>query len=132
MQSDPASLLAFVRTASRAMHIGLAGLLSSACGPAPARMADGFIFDPDWVLEVHIELAPEDFEEMRHQQRDFDDVLCAGAPPPNPYTYFEADITVDGITVSRVGVKGRMAATKVSWVAWRISPGRRSFSSTYR
>jgi hypothetical protein len=99
----------------------LAFWIVAACGPAPAQLADGFLFDPNWILEVHIELDGGQFDEMRHQARDFDDVFCASEPPPNPYIYFEADITIDDITVGSVGVrkKGFFGS---------VEPGRPSFS----
>ncbi|MBN2493032.1 MAG: CotH kinase family protein [Deltaproteobacteria bacterium] len=77
-----------------------------ACGPAPGWLdGDAWIFDPDWILQVDIELAPEDWNAMRHQDRSFGDVLCAEAPPPNPFDYFEAAIEIDGIRTDPVGIR---------------------------
>ncbi len=76
------------------------------CGPAPAWVdGEALIFDPDWLLEVSIELNEDDWETLRHQNRSFEDILCATAPPENPFTYFKGDIVVDGIRVKNVGIR---------------------------
>ena len=76
------------------------------CGPAPAWIdGETLMFDPDWIVEVNIEVDPDDWDEMRYQTRSFEDVLCATAPPKNPFTYFKGDITIDGIKVKSVGIR---------------------------
>ncbi len=80
--------------------------LTVGCGPAPAWFdGEDMMFDPDWIIEVDIEVADEDWEVLRHQTRNFQDVLCAVEPPPNPFTYFEGDIVIDGMRVESVGVR---------------------------
>ena len=78
------------------------------------------MFDPNRVLEISIELAPEDWEELRHQTRSFLDVIgstCLEEPAPRPYTYFPASVTIDGEENSNVAVRkkaffGSLSTTK--------------------
>jgi len=77
----------------------------AACGPAPARLTDDHAFSPDWILEVAIDLDPGDWEQLSQQARSFEDVLCNPKPPPNPFTYFRGDITIDDIEVHSVGIR---------------------------
>ena len=80
--------------------------LALSCGPAPAWIdGEALMFDPDWIVEVDIRLDEDDWEELRYQTRNFEDVLCATAPPKNPFTYFKGDITIDGIKVRDVGIR---------------------------
>ncbi len=80
------------------------------------------IFDPDRVLDIDIEMAPADWEELRTQTRSFFDVLgssCLEEPPPRPFTYFPATVTIDGDEVGAVGVRkkgffGSLSETKPS------------------
>jgi len=66
-------------------------------------------FVPDHVLEVEVTLAPEDWDALRDESRDFFTTLggadCLDAPFGSPFTYFEATVTVDGETRERVGVR---------------------------
>jgi hypothetical protein len=92
-----------MRAAALALLLGSVVL---SCGPAPAWIdGDMLMFDPDWIVEVTIELDPDDWEELRYQGRNFEDVLCAIEPPVNPFTYFRGDIVIDGIKVKSVGIR---------------------------
>ncbi|MFP6685195.1 MAG: CotH kinase family protein [Polyangiaceae bacterium] len=65
-------------------------------------------FDQSRILEVEITMAPEDYDAMRRQSRRIESVFggeCGEAPPESPYTWFVADVTVDGTTVLDVGVR---------------------------
>jgi spore coat protein CotH len=75
------------------------------CGPAPTMIGEWPMFDPDWIVEVEIEIDEADWDELRIQRRDPLGALCNPDPPPNPFTYFPADITVDGHRVENVGVR---------------------------
>jgi hypothetical protein len=77
----------------------------AACGPAPAMLGDAEAFDPDWVIQVDLEMAPADWEELRNQARSFSSVFCNSEPPVSPFTEFEADVTIDGVRLERVGVR---------------------------
>ena len=66
------------------------------------------MFDPDRVLDIEIELDPNDWDELRTQARSILDVLgssCLTAPPPSPFTYFPATVRIDGEEIANVGVR---------------------------
>ena len=80
------------------------------------------MFDPDTLLDIAIEMAPADWESLRHQTRSILDVLgasCLEEPPTRPFTYFAATVTVNGDIVTDVGVRkkgffGSLSTTKPS------------------
>lgn len=67
------------------------------------------LFDPDHVVEVTIELAPADWDTLRHQTRGIGEVIfgedCQAEPFASPFTYFPADVTVDGVFLPQTGVR---------------------------
>ncbi|MDP6947320.1 MAG: CotH kinase family protein, partial [Myxococcota bacterium] len=66
------------------------------------------LFDADCVLDVHLELQAADWHALRLQTRPLVDVLqgdCLDGPPDEVFTWFEADVTVSGEQVQRVGVR---------------------------
>ncbi len=77
---------------------------------SPADPSDAY-FDLDRVLDIAIEIAPEDWETLRHQTRTFEDVLAEieeyrlSRPFADIYTWFPATVTVDGETHTEVGVR---------------------------
>ncbi len=83
--------------------------------PAPDSAADGdpsaAYFALDRVLDIEIEIAPEDWDTLRHQTRTFEDVMAEieeyglSRPFANIYTWFSGAVTVDGETHSNVGVR---------------------------
>ena len=68
-------------------------------------------FDLDRVMDIEIEIAPEDWDTLRHQTRTFDDVMAEieryglSRPFADIYTWFSGDVTVDGETYTNVGVR---------------------------
>ena len=76
----------------------------------PADPTDTY-FDLQRVLNIAIEIAPEDWETLRHQTRTFEDLLAEIAeyglsrPFADIYTWFPATVTVDGETHAEVGVR---------------------------
>ena len=66
-------------------------------------------FDPNHILQVEIEMDPADWEELRHQERTFTSILagedCMDGPFDSPYTYFHADVTIDGQAAQDIGVR---------------------------
>ena len=66
-------------------------------------------FALDRVLDVSIEIAPEDWERLRGQTRTLADILvgadCLDSPADDIFTWFEATVTVDGETHTQVGVR---------------------------
>ena len=65
------------------------------------------LFDPDHVLEVEIELAVADWDELRVQTRSVGALFgsCLAEPFEDPFTYFPATVTIDGETIEDVGVR---------------------------
>ena len=75
-------------------------------GPPPDLGAPYYALDR--VLEVDITLAPEDWEALRNETRTLADFLggdCMEGPPEQPFTWFPATVTVDGVTVTEAGVR---------------------------
>ena len=66
-------------------------------------------FALDRVLDVSIEIAPEDWERLRGQTRTLADILvgadCLDSPADDIFTWFEATVTVDGEILTQVGVR---------------------------
>ena len=65
-------------------------------------------FDPEHILDVDLELQEEDWDALRMQTRTFFSEFagdCMDAPFQGPYTYFPADITIDGESLSNIGVR---------------------------
>ncbi len=66
-------------------------------------------FALDRVLDVRIEIAPEDWDRLRGQTRTLADILvgadCLDSPADDIFTWFEATVTVDGEIHTRVGVR---------------------------
>ena len=61
------------------------------------------------VLDVSIEIAPEDWDRLRGQTRTLADILvgadCLDSPADDIFTWFEATVTVDGEAHTQVGVR---------------------------
>ena len=61
------------------------------------------------VLDVTIEMAPEDWDRLRAQTRTLADILggadCLDSPADEIFTWFEATVTVDGESHTQVGVR---------------------------
>jgi spore coat protein H len=81
------------------------------------------LFAPERLLEVEIEMAEADWDELRAQTRSILDVLgggdCLAQPFESPFTYFPADITIDGERFAEVGLRkkgfiGSLSETKPS------------------
>lgn len=62
------------------------------------------LFDRDRLIEVEIELPDEDWDKLRRQSRQMASALMK-PPPPNPYSFFKADVTIDGTRINGVGVR---------------------------
>lgn len=84
------------------------------------------MFDPDHVLEVAIEMAPDDWETLRHEARDVSDLFgegCMDGPKESPYTQFPATVTVDGkaLEMSAVRKKGFLGSASLSKPSLKVS-----------
>ena len=77
---------------------------------APPATADGY-YGLDRTLDISIRIAPEDWDALRKQGRTLEDVFAEiaekrlSAPFSDVYTWFQADVTVDGESFARVGVR---------------------------
>ena len=82
-------------------------------GGAPTSQCDdtdltSLAFDLDRLLQVEITMLPADYESLRREQRTLMDTFggrCGDAPAPSPYSFYPADVTVDGTTIQNVGVR---------------------------
>ena len=83
---------------------------------APALAQVGAGSDPtapyfarDHVLDIAVEMAPEDWDRLRAQTRTLQDILggadCLAQPVEDIFTWFEATVTVDGAAYAEVGVR---------------------------
>src|SRR4029079_11889275 len=92
------------------------------------------IFDPDHVIDVVIDMAPADWDALRHQGRSVSEVLgdgCQDGPKASPYSYFPGTVTVDGtkLDMSAVRKKGFLGSASISKPSLKVSfdeymPGR--------
>ena len=65
-------------------------------------------YDPDVLHEVVIDLDPDDWDALRHETRTLLQILgpdCLAAPPPDVFSWYHADVTVDGAHAQDVGLK---------------------------
>ena len=84
--------------AARSQRLAGAVLLVAAT-VAQASDPTAAMFDPLRVLEIGIDLPQDDWDRLRAQERTFVSVLrgqCLAQPFPHPYTWFRADVTIDG------------------------------------
>ncbi len=96
--------------------------------PTPAVQEPGptdRYFSMDRVLDIAIEIAPEDWDTLRHQTRTFEDLIAEiekyglSQPFASIYTWFPGTVTVDGEVYTEVGVRkkgflGSQSETKPS------------------
>lgn len=94
---------------NRAGWLVLAIALLSGCGTADAQKntskIDGDkLLDPNRVIEVRLELAADDWSKLCRQSRD-PAAAFSGLPTEDPYSYFKADLWIDGTKIQSVGVR---------------------------
>ena len=70
----------------------------------PKLMSYKEVFEFDRLLDVNIEIAESDWNKLRHQSRNFATALLK-PPPPSPYTWFKANVTINGKRIENVGVR---------------------------
>ncbi len=68
-----------------------------------------FLFDPDHVIRVEVDIDPDDALALASEENHMLDLLlgedCLDDPPGISYTWFHADVTVDGELVQDVGIR---------------------------
>ena len=108
-----------VRRLATALPAALAGaalsgaLLLAAHVPAAAQDAGGapgdHWFALEHVLDVAVEMAPADWDRLRRQTRTMADLFggseCLAQPFAQIFSWFAADVTVDGVRYGEVGVR---------------------------
>lgn len=94
--------------ASARMPVGGAGWAGSgiagAAEPATASLLADSLLEPGRLSEIRLELAPRDWAALRRQFPNAG-VFVAGGSRESSYTYFPADLWIDGVKIERVGVR---------------------------
>ena len=65
-------------------------------------------FDPDHLLLVDIVMRANDWDALRSETRSLFGLLgprCLAGPAPDVFTYKEAEVTIDGVTIRRAGLR---------------------------
>jgi len=76
--------------------------------PARGLLKYDDLFPADRVLEVEIKIDKRDWQKLRAQSRTIQMALNAARKRgtfEKPFSYFEADVTIDGVTFSKVGIR---------------------------
>ncbi len=99
-------------------------MMISGVSNAQELTVDG-VFPSDRVLEVQIDVAPDDWESIRYVTRDLRTELGAKrqfGPLESPYEYVKADITIDGVKFKNVGLrkKGFIGSQSTSRPSFKI------------
>lgn len=66
------------------------------------------LFDPAHVVVVEIEMRPSEWDALRQEVREADDLIgegCLTRPTTSPFTWFLADVVIDGARYEDVGVR---------------------------
>jgi len=75
---------------------------------AAKELTSDDVFPNDRVLEVQITVAEKDWDTIRYQSRDFIPTLHESRkfkPIEAPYTYVDANVTIDGVKFPQVGLR---------------------------
>lgn len=76
--------------------------------PSPGYEQADWLFEPDRLLDIEIELAAGDWDALRFQQRSILGILgetCGMQPAGSPFTYVQGTVTIEGETITQVGVR---------------------------
>lgn len=66
------------------------------------------VYDPERLLVVEIDMLDADWDALRFEHHDFLEAQgtdCQDSPPPKPYSFYPATVTIDGEVVANVGVR---------------------------
>ena len=87
-------------------------LALSLAGGAQAGLAEDLklddLFPKDRLLEVNITISEENWDTLRYQRRTRENALPPSRkfePPPSPYSYVEADVSIEGVTYKKIGLR---------------------------
>lgn len=103
-------------------------LVSAGCGSKAEEDVcdDGELFDTSQVVQVDITMDNGDWNDLREQTRTIEDEFlgdCRSGPFENDYTYFPADISINGEEASNIGIrkKGFIGSQSVDKPSFRIN-----------
>jgi hypothetical protein len=98
----------------------------------PPGDATNAVFDANRVVEVSIELAPEDWDTLRYEGRGLASTV-SGCTDYIEYTYFDATATIDGEIIEHVGMrkKGYLGSLSVVRPSLKINFGKFIADQTY-
>ena len=113
MPERPRVRRAIARPAALSGAVLSGALLLAAHVPAAAQDAAGppgdHWFALEHVLDVAVEMAPADWDRLRRQTRTMADLFggsdCLAQPFAQIFSWFAADVTVDGVRYGEVGVR---------------------------
>ena len=66
------------------------------------------LFPKNRLIEVDITISDENWDKIRFQKRTRENALPPSRkfePPPSPYSYAKADVTIEGITYKNIGIR---------------------------
>ena len=84
------------------------GLLVCQATHAGSSLRLDELFPGDRLVDIQISLSPSDWDTLRHQSRGFMEALSPQrrtTPPPTPYEYVPAQVSIDGVTFQKVGLR---------------------------
>ena len=71
---------------------------------AVAQIDGDELLNPKRVIEIKIEIVPQDWTRLRRQARN-PMTAFSGMPNKSPYTYCKADVWLDGVKIESVGIR---------------------------
>lgn len=78
--------------------------ICTCCRELPAAdLSSDSIYDKTKILNVSIELPAEDWQQLLRQSRDPQSVFAGKLE--EPFTYFQGDITIEGVAIQSVGIR---------------------------
>ncbi len=66
------------------------------------------LFPENRLIEVNITISDQNWDKLRYQRRTRENALPPSrkfAPPPSPYSYVKADVTIDDVTFKNIGIR---------------------------
>ena len=80
--------------------------------PGPGLPAEGCAvedpFDPELLMEVEVFMTKADWDALRLEPRPLNELFpatCPEEPAPSPFEFFPADATINGVTITNIGVR---------------------------
>ena len=89
------------------MMFGLTSAIFAHSGFAKELKLDD-LFPKNRLIEVNITISEKNWDTLRYQRRTRENALPPSrqfAPPPSPYSYVEANVTIEGVTFNKVGIR---------------------------